>query len=130
MFRKFAYYSDRVQKWSNLKTVPLAFLMVAFFIMATRTDAARSKKMTPQIQVLMALDCVIGDTIGTQVLAANTLRWWRRLQAVSTGYQIRFWGWNKPIVVWTVGCHVVVPQGTHHPSPLKPAACGQRGVAL
>ena len=68
----------------------------------------------------MALDCVIGETIGTQVLPAyNTLRWWGRLQTVGTGDQIRFWGWNKTIDVQSAGCNVVVPQGTHYPSPLK-----------
>ena len=68
----------------------------------------------------MALDCVIGEAIGTQVLAAyNTLRWWRRLQTVSTGDQVRFWGWNKSIDVRDVGCTAVVPQGTHYPSPVK-----------
>ena len=48
----------------------------------------------------MALDCVIGEAIGTQVLPAyNTLCWWRRLQTVSTGDQIRFWSWSKSIYV-------------------------------
>ena len=55
----------------------------------------------------MAWDCVIGEAIGTQVLRVdNTLRWWRRLQTVSIGDQIHFWGLNKSI---NVGCNVAVP---------------------
>ena len=65
--------------------------------------------MTP-VQVLMALDCVIIETIRTQMLAAyNTLRWWRRLRTVSTGDQIRFRGWKQSIDVRAVGGDVVVP---------------------
>ena len=58
----------------------------------------------------MALDCVIIETIRTQMLAAyNTLRLWRRLQTVSTGDQIRFRGRKQSIDVRAVGGDVVVP---------------------
>ena len=47
----FGYCCGRIQKRSNVKTVPSALLTVAFLIMATHTDAAQSKKhKLPQIQ--------------------------------------------------------------------------------
>ena len=65
--------------------------------------------MTP-VQVSMALDCVIINTIRTQMLAAyNTLRWWKRLRTVSTGGQICFRGRKRSIHVQAVGGDVVVP---------------------